>query len=319
MHFVDLQVNGCHGVDFNSDELTPLQLHFACERLAADSVAGIFATIITDDLEKVATRLNRLARLREQNPLASRTIYGIHVEGPFISGEPGYVGAHPREHVRPADLDAMNRLLDAAQGDVRLVTLAPECDPDLRVTSYLSKRGILVSAGHCNPSLDQLRAAIDAGLSLFTHLGNGCPLMLARHDNVIQRVLSLSEHLTICFIADGVHVPYTALGNYLNIAGFERTIFVTDSISAAGLGPGRYSLGGRSVEVDANGATWSADRSHLVGSAVTMPAMAARAQAALGLTPEQTERLVAGNPRKLLMTQLTATSKVTPTRDRDRA
>jgi N-acetylglucosamine-6-phosphate deacetylase len=213
----------------------------------------------------------------------------------------------------------MKRLLDAAQGLVRLVTLAPECDPDMRLTRYLSDRGVFVSAGHCNPSLDQLRAAIDAGLSLFTHLGNGCPLILRRHDNVIQWVLSLSERLTICFIADGVHVPYSALSNYLRITGIERTVFVTDSISAAGLGPGRFPLGEQSVEVDGDGATWSADRSHLVGSAVTMPVMAARAQSALGLTCEQIERLVAGNPRNLLMRQETATTTAMPTHDRDRS
>ena len=191
MEFSDLQVNGCYGVDFNSDDLTGEQLQSVCERLVADSVSGILATIITDDLERMAARLDRLACLREQNPLAKQIIWGIHVEGPFISAEPGYVGAHPRQHVRPADLDAIQRLLDSAQGLVRLVTLALECDAGLKVTSWLSRRGVLVSAGHCNPSLDQLRAAIDAGLSLFTHLGNGCPLMLPRHDNVIQRVLSL--------------------------------------------------------------------------------------------------------------------------------
>jgi N-acetylglucosamine-6-phosphate deacetylase len=300
MNYVDLQVNGCYGVDFNSDDLTPDQLHAACERLAADSVAGTLATIITDDVERMSARLDRLARLREQDPLVKRVVWGIHVEGPFISPEPGYVGAHPRQHVRSADVDAMKRLLDAGQGLVRLVTLAPECDLDMKVTRYLSRSGILVSAGHCDPSLSQLHAALDAGLSLFTHLGNGCPLSLPRHDNVIQRVLSLADRITTCFIADGVHVPYAALGNYLRITGVERAIFVTDSISAAGLGPGRYSLGGQSVEVDAEGATWSADHTHLAGSAVTMPAMAARAQAALGLTSDQIERLVAKNPRRLL-------------------
>jgi N-acetylglucosamine-6-phosphate deacetylase len=227
-------------------------------------------------------------------------IWGFHVEGPFISAAPGYVGAHPPQHVQPANLDAMKRLVDAGRGDIRLVTLAPECDPNLKITSCFSRIGVLVAAGHCDPSLDQLRAAIDAGLSLFTHLGNGCPMTLARHDNVIQRALSLADQLTICFIADGIHVPYPALGNYLKITGVERTIFVTDSISAAGLGPGRYSLGGQMVEVDAEGATWSPDRSHLVGSAVTMRAMAARAQAALGLTATEIERLTSGNPRRLL-------------------
>ena len=235
--------------------------------------------------------LDRLARLREENPLVKRIIWGIHVEGPFISAEPGYVGAHPPRHVRPADVDAMKRLLDAAQGDIRLVTLAPECDPDMKLTRYLSDRGVLVSAGHCNPSLDELRAALDAGLSLFTHLGNGCPLMLPRHDNVIQRVLSLAERLSICFIADGIHVPYPALDNYLRITGIERTVFVTDSISAAGLGPGRFPLGEQSVEVDADGATWSADRSHLVGSAVTMPVMAARRKPHWGSRPRRSSGL----------------------------
>jgi N-acetylglucosamine-6-phosphate deacetylase len=300
MNFIDLQVNGCYGVDFNSDDLTAEQLHAACERLAADSVSGILATIITDDLETMAARLNRLARLREINPLARQIIRGIHIEGPFISAEPGYFGAHPPQHVRAADVESMQRLLDAGQGLVRLITLAPESDPGMKLVRFLANRGILVSAGHCNPSLDQLRAAIDAGLSLFTHLGNGCPMTLPRHDSVIQRVLSLADYLTICFIADGVHVPYTSLGNYLRITGLERTIVVTDSISAAGLGPGRYPLGGQWVEVDAEGATWSADRSHLVGSAVTIGAMAARAQAALKITTDEIAKLVSDNPRRLL-------------------
>lgn len=300
MQFIDLQLNGCYGVDFNDDDLRDEQLHTACERLQADSVAGVLATIVTDDIQRMSNRLTRLATLRQTDPLAGRIIHGVHVEGPFINPAPGYVGAHPPQHVRPANLDDMKRLLDAADGLVRLVTLAPECDPGMKLTRFLAGRGLLVAAGHCDPSLDQLRAALDAGLSLFTHLGNGCPALLARHDNVVQRVLSLAGRMTICFIADGVHVPYPALGNYLRVAGLQRTVFVTDGISAAGLGPGRYPLGGQWAEVDEQGATWSADRSHLVGSAVTMPLMAARAQAALGLTPAEIQRLVADNPRRVL-------------------
>ena len=105
----------------------------------------------------------------------------------------------------------MKRLLDQAGGLARLVTLAPERDPDMKVIRHLVRQNVLVSAGHCNPSLDELRAAIDVGLSMFTHLGNGCPPLLERNDNIIQRVLSLRERLTICFIADGVHIPPMAL------------------------------------------------------------------------------------------------------------
>jgi N-acetylglucosamine-6-phosphate deacetylase len=300
MEFIDLQVNGCYGVDFNSDALNAEQLHSACLRLQADSVAGILATIITDDVERMAARLVRLARLREQNPLAAKVILGVHIEGPFINEQPGYVGAHPAEHVRAADPDIMKRLLDAAAGLVSLVTLAPERDPGMKTTRFLAERGVLVSAGHSDASLDQLHAAIDAGLTMFTHLGNGCPTLLPRHDNIIQRVLSLADRLSICFIADGVHVPYTALGNYLRIAGIDRTVFVTDCIAAAGLGRGRYALGNQPVVVDEEGATWSADRSHLMGSAITMPCMAAKAQRELRLAPEDIERLVCGNARRVL-------------------
>ena len=90
------------------------------------------------------------------------------------------------------------------------------------VTRFLAGKGILVSAGHCNPNLEQLDAAIEAGLSMFTHLGNGCPMLLARHDNIIQRALSRSDRLTVMFIGDNVHVSYIALGNYLRIVGPSR-------------------------------------------------------------------------------------------------
>ena len=155
----------------------------------------------------------------------------------------------------------------------------------------------LSRAGHCDPNLDQLKAAIDAGLTMFTHLGNGCPLQLHRHDNIIQRALSLSSQLWIGFIADGVHVPFVALGNYLRAAGYDRCFVVTDAISAAGLGPGEFQLGDQTVVVDDQLATWSPDRSHLMGSAGTMPRSAENLRRALGLDESRVEQLTSRNPR----------------------
>jgi len=180
---------------------------------------------------------------------------------------------------------------------VRIVTLAPERDAGSKVTRFLADQGICVSAGHCNPTLDELQAAIEAGLTMFTHLGNGCPLSMHRHDNIVQRVLSLSEQLRIGFIADGVHVPFPALGNYLRAAGSERAFVVTDAIQAAGLGPGKFKLGAQEVVVDESLATWSADRSHLVGSAGTMPMTADNLRVHLGMTDEEIRRLTYDNPR----------------------
>ncbi|MGA2617674.1 MAG: N-acetylglucosamine-6-phosphate deacetylase [Thermoguttaceae bacterium] len=298
--YVDLQLNGYRGVDFNADDLTGEACHTACERLRADGVAGVLLTIITDAVDRMAARLARVESLRRQDPLAAEVIWGVHVEGPFLNETPGYVGAHPADHCRPADPEVMQRLLDAGGGLVRLVTLAPERDPGLRVTRLLAARGVLVAAGHCEASLDQLRAAIDAGVSLFTHLGNGCPMLLHRHDNIIQRALSLAEHLWLCFIGDGVHVPYPALGNYLRAANPQRTIVVTDGISAAGLGPGRYRLATKTIEIGEDLVAWAADHSHFVGATATMPQIAARLESRLGLKPETVQQLLSVNPRRVL-------------------
>jgi N-acetylglucosamine-6-phosphate deacetylase len=227
-------------------------------------------------------------------------IWGVHIEGPFLSAEPGYIGAHPAAHARPADVDLMKRLLDAAGGLTRIVTLAPERDAGARVTRMLVEQGVRVSAGHCDPTLDELSAAIDAGLSLFTHLGNACPHILPRHDHVINRVLSLAHRLHIGFIADGIHVPYVALGNYLRCCSVERAFIVTDAVSGAGLGPGEYRLGSRRVVVDENLATWSADRSHLTGSACPMRRATERLRASLGYSERQIRKLAVENPRKVL-------------------
>lgn len=295
--YFDLQVNGYFGVDFNSNDLDSERLAVACQALSDHGVEGILATVITADLSDMCLRLQNICRARDEDELINRIVVGIHIEGPFISRTDGYAGAHPLLHIRPAGISEMQRLLDSANGIARLVTLAPECDPGGEVTRYLSEIGVTVSAGHCDPSEDELAAGIDAGLSMFTHLGNGCPLQMHRHNNVIQRVLARSDHLAIGFIADGIHVPYVALGNYLEITGFERAFVVTDAVSAAGLGPGVYSLGAQSVVVDENLATWNSDRQNLVGSALTMPAVAGRLQRVLGLSESQVDQLTYRNPR----------------------
>ena len=137
----------------------------------------------------------------------------------------------------------MRRLLDAAGGLTRIVTLAPEQDDGFQVIRMLAKEGIVVSAGHCDPSREMLCGAIDAGLAMFTHLGNGCPVLMERHDNIIQRVLSLADRLWITFIVDGRTFPFPRAGNYLRCAGSGRAIVVTDAVAAAGMGPGRYRCG----------------------------------------------------------------------------
>jgi N-acetylglucosamine-6-phosphate deacetylase len=297
MRYFDLQLNGYAGVDFNGDDWTEPELEGVCRRLRQDQVEGVLATVITDQLPAMCRRLRRLAAACQSNREIAGMIQGIHVEGPFLNEQRGFIGAHPAAAARRAEVSAMQTLLEAAGGLTRLVTLAPERDSGLRVTRLLVQQGIVVSAGHCDPTLDQLDAALDAGLSMFTHLGNGCPLQMQRHDNVIQRALSRADRLWIGWIADGVHVPFFALGNYLRAASLDRCFVVTDAISAAGQGPGRYQLAGQTVVVDERLATWSADHSHLMGSAGTMPRTADNLRRALGLDDSQIEQLTWTNPR----------------------
>ena len=246
--YVDLQLNGYAGADFNSDATGAEPVHDACLRLREDGVAGILATFITDAPDRMAARLRRIAAIRRDDSLIRDVIWGVHLEGPFINPLDGYVGAHPTRYIQEANVEFMRRLLDAAEGLTRLVTLAPECDPVLRLTRFFARRGVLVSAGHCNPSLDELRGDGQRPIDVYPP-GERAPSAATRHDNIIQRVLSLRDQLTICFIADGVHVPYPTLGNYLALVGMERAIVVTDGISAAGLGPGPYTIGSQTVNV----------------------------------------------------------------------
>jgi N-acetylglucosamine-6-phosphate deacetylase len=296
----DLQVNGYAGVDFNKDDLTAEELNLACERLKQDGVGAFLATVITENVDSMCLRLSNLVKHRDRDPLARAMIPGFHIEGPFLNETPGYKGAHPADAIHPANADEMKRLLDAAGGLTKIVTLAPERDEELRVTRMLSDQGVVVSAGHCDPSLEVLRAAIDAGLKMFTHLGNGCPMQLHRHDNIVQRVLSMADRLWVCFIADGAHVPFFALRNYIKLVGIDRTIVVSDAVAPAGLGPGRYTLARWELVIGEDLVARAPDGSHLVGSAITMKRQTENLREKVGLTPEQVEHLTSVNPRRAL-------------------
>jgi len=296
----DVQINGYAGVDFCSDSLTADDLHIACEALQRDDVDGILATVITDSVESLTAKLSNMVRLREADPLAKRIVAGFHIEGPFLNPEVGYIGAHPPEAVVAANADDTKRLLDAADGLTRIFTLAPEQDPDQSTTRLLVDQGVTVSAGHCNPSLDQLKAGIDAGLSMVTHFGNGCPVELPRHNNILQRFLACRESLWFSFIPDGAHIDFFALKNYVDLIGLDRCVMITDAITAATLGPGLHEISGMTVEVDANGVARKPGSLNLAGSTITMPGICRNLKEHLRLNEADISCLVDINPRRAI-------------------
>ena len=182
----------------------------------------------------------------------------------------------------------------------RVVTLAPERDEGFAVTRMLAAQGIVVSAGHTDATLDELRAAIDAGLSMFTHVGNGCPMHMHRHDNIVQRALSLAGP-SVVVLHRGRRARAVCRTGQLSAAGRRgRCVIVTDAIAPAGLGPGRYKLGRWDIVVDEDMVPRAPDRSHFVGSAVTMKQSANNLREALRLPDGVVRRLTCDNPRSVI-------------------
>jgi N-acetylglucosamine-6-phosphate deacetylase len=268
--YFDIQVNGAFGVDFNDSKLTYEKFQSAVDLLVTIRVIHFMPTIITDDIDAMCSRIHRIASFVQQSSTLTEVIAGIHVEGPFLSPANGFRGTHAAHAIRIANVSDMGRLLDAGEGLVRLVTLAPEQDPKLEVLKFLVSRGVKVFAGHTDASIACLTEAIDCGLTGFTHLGNGCPLEMHRHNNIIQRVLSLSDRLYISLIADGVHLPIWLLESWLKKLPRERVILTSDSMSAAGMPPGEYMIGGQPILVDQDRRTRHRDHQYLAGSASTM-------------------------------------------------
>lgn len=244
----DFQVNGFGGVDFQSDALLLAEMRHAVEGLHRHRMGAILFTLITDRVDALCRKLERIEALRAQDERIAETVKGYHLEGPWISSETGYHGAHPLEWVAEPSLGDYRRLRDAAGGNLKLVTLAPEVEGSLEIVELAVADGIRISLGHTNASEESIDAAIRAGATLATHVGNAVPLSMHRHDNVMQRLLARDE-LIACLIPDGIHLPRFVLQNYFRAKPQTKAFFTTDCMAAAGGGPGQYRIGPHTVEV----------------------------------------------------------------------
>lgn len=284
--YFDLQVNGFAGVDFQDAALTQAQLRHAVDALLRHRTGGILLTLITDRIDALAAKLAQIERYRAADPVIAGVVVGYHLEGPHMSALPGYFGAHPRELMTPPDGAAFDRLQAAANGRVRLVTIAPELRGSPEYIAHVRAAGARVAIGHSNASDAEIDAAIAAGLTLCTHLGNGVPMELPRHDNIIQRLLARDE-LTAVFIPDGLHVPPRVLKNFVRAKPRDKVLFTTDCMAAAGAGPGRFRIGRLEIEVGADGVVREPGKPNFAGSSLTMDAAAVNVSAWLGWSAEE--------------------------------
>jgi N-acetylglucosamine-6-phosphate deacetylase len=266
--WIDVQVNGFAGVDYNSGSTSQEEIARSIEVLFSTGVTRFYPTVITGGPDEMLSALENLARAKEMLP-AGEAMDGFHVEGPHISPDDGPRGAHPRRWVRPPDVEEFHRWQEAARGCIRLVTLAPEWPQAPHYIEALTGAGVVISIGHTNATGAQIADAVSAGASMSTHLGNGAHQVLHRHPNYIWEQLA-EDRLSASFIVDGIHLPASFLKTALRAKQLQRSVLVTDASSPAGAKPGRYSLGEQLVDLTPDNRVVLAGQDRLAGSALRM-------------------------------------------------
>jgi len=246
--FFDVQINGCLGIGFNSPELTVEGVRTVADHCQKHGIGGFCPTLITGGFEALEHGFKTLTKALNTDAELARRIPGHHLEGPYISAQDGPRGAHPGVHARDPNWDEFQRWNDAANGRIRMVTLAPERPGALPFIEKLAGSGIVVALGHTAATGQQIRDAVTAGAKTSTHLGNGCHAMLPRHDNYVWEQLA-HDGLWASVIADGHHLPDTILRVVARVKTPKRLLLTCDAGSLAGLSAGRYSQWGTELEV----------------------------------------------------------------------
>jgi N-acetylglucosamine-6-phosphate deacetylase len=249
---VDLQVNGCAGVDLAAAD--PAGWVTVAGALLATGVTAFLPTFITAPVEELAGALGRSAAARAAGGPAAR-ILGVHLEGPFLS--PARPGAHDPGAMLDPTPAAVDRVVEAGRGILALLTLAPERPGALAAVERLTRAGVVVSVGHSDALAAEVAAAADAGARMVTHLFNAQRGLDHREPGVAGQGLA-DPRLTLGLIADLHHVHPAVCRLVLAAAG-GRVALVTDATAAAGMPPGRYRLGGEAIELPAEGPPRRAD------------------------------------------------------------
>lgn len=282
--FVDAHVHGGGGASF--DDGTPAAVARVVETHLARGTTTLVASLVTASVDRLADSCAELATSVDAGLIA-----GIHLEGPWLS--PRRAGAHAPDLLSLPSADAVARLVQAARGRLRMVTLAPELPGALAAVEALAASGVVVAIGHTDASYDQTRAALAAGATAGTHLFNAMPPLHHRDPGPVGALLESSAYVEL--VADGVHVHPSVI----SLAWRDgRTALVTDAMAAAGAGDGSYRLGALSVEV--RGGEARLPSGAIAGSTGTLDASLRLAVSAAGVPLPEALAAVTSTPAAML-------------------
>ncbi|MFJ5114168.1 N-acetylglucosamine-6-phosphate deacetylase [Streptomyces sp. NPDC088551] len=287
--FVDMHNHGGGGASFTSGSVADVLKGIRTHR--EHGTTTLVASTVTGEMDFLAHRAGFLSELVEQGELA-----GIHFEGPFIS--PCRKGAHSEALLRDPDPAEIRKLLDAARGTARMVTLATELPGGIDSVRLLVEHGVIAAVGHTDATYEQTVHAIDAGATVATHLFNAMPPLGHRAPGPIAALLE-DERVTVELINDGTHLHPAALELAFHRAGADRVAFVTDAMDAAGFGDGRYQLGPLAVEVK-EGVARLVEGGSIAGSTLTQDIAFKRAATVDRLPVEDIVQAISANPARLL-------------------
>jgi N-acetylglucosamine-6-phosphate deacetylase len=268
--FLDLHVHGAGGHDVM--EASPGALDRITSTVARSGTTSMVATTVSAPVDVTCSSLEGVARYIRSHeeppvnggPLAAE-ILGIHLEGPFISN--ARRGVHPADAIAEPSVEILGRLLEASDGLVKILTLAPELPGAIRLIKAAVAAGVVVSIGHTDADYEQSRAAIEAGARHAAHTFNAMRPFSHRDPGVIGAILT-DPLVTAEIIADGVHVAGPAIQILMGTKGFDTVILVSDGISATGMPDGSYRLGNFEVSVQ-HGVCRNAE-GKLAGSTLTL-------------------------------------------------
>ncbi|MEU8578465.1 N-acetylglucosamine-6-phosphate deacetylase [Streptomyces asoensis] len=286
--FVDLHNHGGGGASFSG---TAEEVRKAIHTHRLHGTTTLVASTVTDDMDVLVRQAGLLSELAEQGDLA-----GIHFEGPFIS--PCRKGAHSEALLRHPDPADVRKLIDAARGQARMVTLATELPGGLDSVRLLAEHGVIAAVGHTDATYEQTVQAIEAGATVATHLFNAMPPLGHRAPGPIAALLE-DERVTVELINDGTHLHPAALELAFRHAGPGRVAFITDAMDAAGIGDGRYLLGPLEVEVS-EGVARLVEGGSIAGSTLTQDRAFQRAVTIDRLAVEDVVAALSANPARLL-------------------
>ncbi|WP_055602666.1 N-acetylglucosamine-6-phosphate deacetylase [Streptomyces aureus] len=287
--FVDMHNHGGGGASFTSGSVDEVLKGVHTHRL--HGATTVVASFVTGEMDFLTQRAGLLSELAEQGEIA-----GLHFEGPFIS--PCRKGAHDETLLRDPDPADVRKLIDAARGQAKMVTLATELPGGIDSVRLLAEHGVIAAIGHTDASYEQTVEAIDAGATVATHLYNAMPALGHRAPGPIAALLE-DERITVELINDGTHLHPAALELAFHHAGPQRVALITDAMDAAGFGDGRYMLGSLEVEVKDSVARL-VEGDSIAGSTLTLDRAFKRAATVDGLPVESVVQAISANPARLL-------------------